>query len=187
MNAFARRLYRFVLRMYPREFRGEFGDDMVQTFVDRHRYERRSSFGLLAGELVDAALVAPTMRWENPMNRILWLASGPAAIVLVLALVGAGPIVVVPLLGVVVALFVVARGRDRFDVPVDAPRRAGMWAVGGALAIAVGVAIPAIDGGELNAFWWSAMALSLLAGMVLLTTALLLVVARHTPRSEPAS
>jgi hypothetical protein len=187
VNGVARSLHRVVLRMYPREFRDAFGDDMVQNFLDRRRYERRSSFGLLAAELVDAASVAPTMRWENPMNRILWLASGPAALVLVLALVGGGPIAVFALLGVVLAVFVMARGRDRLDVPVDAPRRAGTWVVGGALAIAVGLAIPAIDGGELNAFWWSAMALSLLAGMVLLTTGLLLVVVRHTPRSKPAS
>ena len=39
------------------------------------------------------------------------------------------------------------------------------WLIAGGVAIAVAIAIPAIDGGELNAFWWTVMALSMLGGI----------------------
>ncbi len=72
------------------------------------------------------------------------------------------------------------------NVPIDQARRAGIWAGAGVLAIVIGVAIPAIDGGELNDLWWTVMAACLLSGVGLLLIGLLLVVARHAPRHEPA-
>ncbi len=79
MSRVALRLYRIVVRAYPREFRDEYGDDMVQTFLDRHRYERASAWTTLGREVFDAATVAPNMRWEQSMNRIVGVAAVTAA------------------------------------------------------------------------------------------------------------
>jgi uncharacterized membrane protein len=42
------------------------------------------------------------------------------------------------------------------------------------VAIAIAVAIPAIEGGELNALWWTVMMLSLLGGVGMAITGALL-------------
>ena len=44
----------------------------------------------------------------------------------------------------------------------------------GGLAIVAAVAIPAVDGGELNGFWWTVMAVALLSGIGMAVTAVIL-------------
>lgn len=181
------RLYRVVLRVYPREFRDAYGDAMVQTFVDRHRYEHASVWLTLGREIFDAATVAPTMRWEQSMNRVVGVAAGVLAVAVIAAVIGGGGLMLLaPLVAVAAVGVIVAGSRNRLHVPIDQARRVGAWAAAGVLAIVIGVAIPAIDGGELNAFWWTVMAACLLSGIGLLLMGLLLVVARDTPRHEPA-
>ena len=69
-----------------------------------------------------------------------------------------------------------------------AARRWPIWLAAGALAIAAAVAIPAIDGGELNGFWWMVMAMSLLAGIAMTVAAVMLAISGHSqlaPTSKP--
>ena len=46
----------------------------------------------------------------------------------------------------------------------------------GGVAIAIAIAIPAIDGGELSEIWWSVMMLTLLGGIGMVITGVLLAV-----------
>ncbi len=58
---------------------------MLQTVVDRHDHDGVSWPRIVAREFFDATRVAPLMRWESPMNRIVIvvLAAAVAALVAV--------------------------------------------------------------------------------------------------------
>ena len=96
------------------------------------------------------------------MNRIVILAVvGTAAIAAIL--VAHLALIPVAVLGLA-AWF--AWGRPLQPIaPAAASRRWATWVVAGAAGIAIAIAIPAIDGGELNAFWWTIMMLTLLSGI----------------------
>lgn len=184
MSAIAIRLFRFVLCAYPPAFRRAFGDEMVRLLIDRRRHEGRSEWRIVLEETVDAAHAAPRMRWESPMKRIVILAVvGTMAIAaIVVAQLALIPIAVLGL----AAWF--AWGRPLQPIaPAAASRRWATWMIAGGVAIAIAIAIPAIDGGELNAFWWTVMALTLLGGIgMAVTGALLAVSGRANPPRFPA-
>lgn len=46
-----------------------------------------------------------------------------------------------------------------------ASRRWVAWSTSGGVAIAIAIAVPAIDGGKLNALWWAVMMFTLLGGI----------------------
>jgi putative ABC transport system permease protein len=48
-RSFSHRLYHWFLRLFPSEFRGDFGDDMSQVFRDEHRDASRRGRGAMAG------------------------------------------------------------------------------------------------------------------------------------------
>ena len=56
------------------------------------------------------------------------------------------------------------------------------WMVAGVLAIAGAVAIPAIDGGELNAVWWTVTMVALLGGIGMAITAVVLAASNRAHR-----
>jgi hypothetical protein len=56
------------------------------------------------------------------------------------------------------------------------------WLITGGVAIAIAIAIPAIDGGELNALWWTVMMLTLLGGIGTALTGALLAVSDRAHR-----
>lgn len=161
------RVYRIVLLAYPSQFRRRFSDEMVQLLIDRGRHDRRSEWRILLDETFDAARAAPRMRWESPMNRTIILAIlGAAAIVAALvAQLALVPIAVVGLGGWF------AWGRPLQPIAPASSRRWMTWLIAGGVAIAIAIAIPAIDGGELNQFWWTVMMLTLLAGLGMAITA----------------
>jgi len=162
VTAIAIRLYRLVLLAYPSQFRRGFGDEMERLLIDRRRHEARSEWRILLDEAVDAARAAPRMRWESAMNRVVILAvfgtmAVAAALVAQLALL--------PLAAAGLAAWF-AWGRPLQPIAsATAPRRGVTWLMGGGVTIAIAIAIPAIDGGELNAFWWTVMMLALLGGI----------------------
>ena len=162
MSPIARRLFRLMLHAYPKEFRRSYGDAMLQTVIDRHGHDGLSWSRLVAREFFDATRVAPLMRWESPMNRIVLVvlvAAGAA-----LAAIAFSPVVLIPLAVIMIAAVV---WWSRHDRPIESnalAHRWHWWLVAGLATIAIGVAIPAIDGGELDGGWWAVFALALLAG-----------------------
>lgn len=171
MSAIAIRLYGLVLLAYPSQFRRGFGAEMVQLLIDRRRHEVRSEWRILLDETVDAAYAAPRMRWESPMNRIVILAvAGTAAIAAILV----AQLALIPLAVLGLAAWF-AWGRPLQPIaPASASRRWVTWLIAGGVAIAIAIAIPAIDGGELNALWWTVMMLTLVGGIGMATTGALL-------------
>ena len=62
----ADRLYRFLLRLYPDEFRSEYGREMVQLFRDRARYE--SPFRIWTDIIRDLVVTVPKERTAVLVN-----------------------------------------------------------------------------------------------------------------------
>jgi len=187
MSPFSRRLFRLMLHAYPKEFRRSFGDAMLQTVVDRHSHDGLSWSRLVARELFDATRVAPLMRWESPMNRILIVVIVAASAAL--AAIAFSPVVLIPLAVIMVAADVWWARQDR---PIESNALAyrwHWWLAAGLATIAIGVAIPAINGGELDGGWWAVFALALLAGTAMTLTAIFLALSgpmrssRHPARS----
>jgi hypothetical protein len=68
-------------------------------------------------------------------------------------------------------------GDDMVAQPIasaSSSRRWMRWMRAGGLAIVAAVAIPAIDGGELNEVWWTVTAIALLSGIGMAVTAVVL-------------
>jgi hypothetical protein len=105
------------------------------------------------------------------MNRIVILAvAGTAAIAAILV----AQLALIPLAVLGLAAWF-AWGRPlQLIAPAAASRRWVTWLIAGGAAIAIAIAIPAIDGGELNALWWTVMMLTLLGGIGMATTGALL-------------
>jgi len=61
------RVYRLLVRLYPREFRDEYGADMVQLLRDQRRDESSWRVGVRCA--VDFAVSVPTQHIEARMNR----------------------------------------------------------------------------------------------------------------------
>jgi hypothetical protein len=179
VSAVAIRVYRLVLFAYPAEFRRGSGAEMVRLLIDRRRHEACSEWRILLDETVDAAHAAPRMRWESPMNRIVILAVfGTAAIAAILV----AQLALIPLAVLGLAAWF-AWGRPLQPIaPAAASRRWVTWLITGGVAIAIAIAIPAIDGGELNAFWWTVMMLTLLGGIGTALTGALLAVSDRAHR-----
>jgi hypothetical protein len=173
VSAIAVRLYRLVLLAYPAQFRRGFGAEMVRLLIDRRRHEAYSEWRILLDETVDAAHAAPRMRWESPMNRIVILAVvGTVAVAAILV----AQLALIPLAVLGLAAWF-AWGRPLQPIaPAVASRRWVTWLTTGGMAFAVAIAIPAIDGGELNALWWTVMMLTLLGGIGMAITGALLAV-----------
>ena len=171
MSATAIRLYRLLLLLYPAEFRRRYGDAMIQLLIDRQLHEHQTTSLALLHETVDAVRTAPRMRWESPMNR--------TAIIVVAATLAIAAAIAAKLMLLPLALLALAAwlmwGRPARPIASAASSRHWMrWMLAGALAIVVAVAIPAIDGGELNGFWWTIAAAALLGGIAMAVTALVL-------------
>lgn len=58
------------------------------------------------------------------------------------------------------------------------------WLAAGAAMLAIGGAIPAIDGGELNEGWWTAFAVAVLTGTEMILAGVILAVNGRSPRSK---
>jgi hypothetical protein len=152
---------------------------MVQLVDDRHHHEHRPVWQLLLQETLEAVRAAPRMRWESPVSRtvILAVAATAAAAAALVA-----QVLLLPLgLAVLVAWHVWGK-RLPPVAPASASRRWTTWLIAAALAIAVAVAIPAVDGGELNELWWTVMAIALLAGVGMAVTGLILAVSDRAHR-----
>ena len=165
------RLYRLLLLLYPAEFRRRYGDEMIQLLIDRQLHEQRTTSLALLHETVDAVRTAPRMRWESPMNRTVIIV---VAATLAIAAAIVAKVVLLPLALLAIAAWFMWGRRARPIASAASSRHWMRWMLGGALAIIVAVAIPTIDGGELNEFWWTIAAVALLGGIAMAVTALVL-------------
>jgi hypothetical protein len=170
----ARRLYRLVLLAYPAPFRREYGTEMEQLLVDRNRRDSRVAGRIMLREVLDAVRVAPRLRWETPMNRVVIIAV--AATVAIAALLAGAALALIPLAVVALAALYLGRRSLRPIAPAHSSRRWAWWLLAGGVSIGAGVAIPQIDGGELNSLWWSVMAVAVLGGIVMAVIGILLAV-----------
>ena len=170
-------MYRLLL-LYPADFRRRYGDDMVRLLIARLRHdERRAALGLL-DETFDAVRTAPRMRWESPMNRTVIIAvAGTVAIVAALV----AQLLLVPPsrcsgrlapMGTTAAAICLAFIIASLDA-VDARR---------CTRDPVAVAIPTIDGGELNEIWWTVATVALLGGIAMAITAVALAASARAHR-----
>ena len=171
MSAAAIRLYRLLLWLYPAEFRRRYGDEMIQLLIDRQLHEQRTTSRALLHETVDAVRTAPRMRWESPMNRTIIIV---AAATLAIAAAIVAQVMLLPLALLAIAAWFTWARRAPPIASAASSRHWMRWMLGGALAVVVAVAIPAIDGGELNEFWWTIAAVALLGGIAMAVTALVL-------------
>ena len=69
--------------------------------------------------------------------------------------------------------------------PARSSRRWLSWLLAGGVSIAIGVAIPQIDGGELNSVWWSVMAITVVGGIFMAVIGVLLAVSDRGHRLTP--
>lgn len=170
----ADRVVRLLLYLYPKSFRAEYGDEIVQFCADRQRHEGKSAWRIIIHETRDACFAGTTMRWEQTMTRNCLLAGG-----LVLGAVAAaagGPFLAVPL-GIVVlagSLAAIAR-RSRLPIGPASPGR--RWVSLGAITWIPGMLILITSDRELSAPLWSGAALSLVGGVGLVAVGLLAVIA----------
>lgn len=118
------------------------------------------------------------------MNRIVII--GSAVAVALLAAVAISTTVLVPLAVVAIGAVVWWARQDRPIASAGPARPWYRWLVAGVVTLAVGVAIPAIDGGELGDGWWAVFALALLTGTALTLIGLFLALNRQTrPPRQP--
>jgi hypothetical protein len=160
-------IYRAALHLYPRTFRRAYGGLLAQVVRDRCTFGGRSHAAVVTSELVDVAGSALRMRGEDPMARFL-----VAVVVLMAAVVAAlaaGPVALVPVMLAAIAVYVGMRGAPPVDARSAHPAR---WLAAAVGAIGAAVAIPLIDGGELNEPSWAAMAVLGVAGVGLALTGL---------------
>jgi hypothetical protein len=119
------------------------------------------------------------------MNRIIIIAV--LATIAVAATGAVGPVVLIPIAAVGIAVTLWWSGQNR-PVALPAGSRRGLWwLAAGVAGIGTGIAIPAIDGGELNGFWWTVMAVSLLAGIGMTVVGVVTAVSDRSHRSGQAA
>jgi hypothetical protein len=182
VSEFPLQLYRASLHAYPPAFRREYGPVLLQSLLDQQRVEGTPLWRVAVREIADVAATAPRMRGESPMARVV-VTVGTLTLCVVAA-VAIGPLAVPAVVGAAALLWF---GSVRSAPTAEGAARGGSssgWLLGGLAALAGAIAIPLIDGGELNQIWWSVMAVLGLAGVALLITAVLLKVSSQgVPRA----
>lgn len=172
--------YGVLLRLYPREFREEYGEDMAQILRDQLRDE--SATRVWARTVLDVALTAPSIRLEAHMSRgtsapIVYGTATAACLVLAVVAGTSIGVSVVGVAGVLIfgALAVISWRRAR---TLEPSRHAAMhwWKYLGVGCVALAAAIvgAAMADGELSegswAVWFGGLLFSvglIAAGMIL--------------------
>ena len=153
--------YGVLLRLYPREFREEYGEDMAQLLRDQLRDE--SATRVWARTVLDVALTAPSIRLEAHMSRgtsapIVYGTATVACLVLAIVAGTSIGVSVVGLAGVFVfgALAFISWRRAR---TLEPSRHAAMhwWKYLGVGCVALAAAIvgAAMADGELSEGSWA--------------------------------
>lgn len=175
------RAYRTSLRLYPRRFRAEYGDDMVALFEEQLRDEHAAR--VLGRTALDLALTVPSRHLEAHMHRT----STTALVVTFMALAAGltalgGPL---GLLGAI-GMLVLAALTWRRSRPVAASADGSWWklVLGGLALLALLVVVTTATGELPEGGWFVAMA-TLLASFALIGTGIGLGIAGRFGTSAP--
>ena len=192
--------YRRAVRLYPRSFRQEYGDDLVAMFADQLRDE--PAVRVWARTARDLAVSVPIQRVEvlmhKPSDNLVAAVAATVSVVSLVAAAGAttpATLLTAAAAGMVSGLLALWFWQAARPVraPMEANATATWWrflAAGGAtLGAGVVVAVVASDN---FAGWYWPWFISLVTGAVLGGIGLLLAVAhlvwgRHHPRVRPAA
>lgn len=173
---------RALLRMYPREFRERYGQEMLQLVRDRHVHGGEPAWRLWPSVVADTVLTAPRLRLGQVAmhHRIAVLVIA----VPVVALLVLFPLALVPL-GIVTLVVLVGSGsRQPWQRPADLLDTSGRWLLAAALSFLFGLAVAAIDAEgkdqELSELGWALWFGSWMTALVLGILGALLSVARAT-------
>jgi hypothetical protein len=183
------RVYRRLVGLYPRQFRDDYGADMVQLLRDQCADE--AAWRVLCRVIIDLAITLPTQHLEAHVHRPL----NPRAVPLIYIAVAAAAALAAFVTGTNVAVFIAgmcvsvvagAMGAVawRRNKPVGAPMSTGAWwkfvlagpCIIAAVIIAAGVGVDA----------WFIGVISVLAAFVLTAIGLLLGVLRIANRRSRA-
>lgn len=181
MNQLLLAVYRGALRLYPRTFRRQFHDALVQTVLDQCTFGGRSVVAVVVREVPDVAGSALRMRGEDPMSR--FVVSVVVLVAAVVAALAAWPVALAPMALVAIAVFVAMRETAPVDVRSGHPAR---WLATAVATIGAAIAIPVIDGGELSEPAWTLMAVLVVLGVGLAVAGLAQLVAA-TRGSQPST
>jgi hypothetical protein len=180
------RTYRAAQHLYPRRFRLEYGDDMVDLLRDQLRDE--PTWRVAGRTLIDLAVTVPVTQVEVHMPRsrtpMLVLVAGLLAAVATFTFVEGLLGVAVALLGVALAALIWRRERPARERGVVTAKW-WIFLVGGAglLAIVIGAASAA---GELSEPAWVIAMIGLLTSVALVGAGILLGIIHLTDRHNSA-
>ena len=173
-------VYGVLLRLYPRDFREEYGEDMAQLL--RHQLRDSSATRVWARTVLDVALTAPSLRLEAHMSHrasapIVYGTATVACLVLAVVAGTSIGVSVVGLAGVLVfgALAFIAWRRARSLEP-SGHAAAHWWkylAVGGA-GLAVAIVLAAFSGDDDSEGMWAVFFGGLLVSVGLIAAGLVL-------------
>ncbi len=187
------RLYRGLLRCYPRRFRDEYRADMALLFADQLRDEPASR--VWARGVVDLAITIPARHLEahmdRPPNPVVPLVFAAITVTGIVFGIVVGPNVGIAAFGLVVAavagVLTVASWRHTRALTSDRPATARWWQVllGGAAMLTPTIIVLNVVG-ELPDAWWGPMMLTLLAGILTTAAGIILGIA-HLASNRPRS
>lgn len=174
------RVYRVLLRLYPRRFRLEYGDDMVQLLEDQLRDEGAGRVVARAG--LDLLLTVPTRHLEAHVKR----SSVTTAVVVALGALGTVLAVVGGVIGVVagVTSIVIAALTWRRSQPVVATTDTRWWKLlgGGAVLLVAEIIVTTITGELPDGGWYVAMVVGL-TSIVLMAVGIVLGITSRLART----
>jgi hypothetical protein len=181
------RIYRLALRCYPRSFREEYGSDMTALIEDQLRDEHPSRVWTRA--VVDLLVTIPARHLEVHMNRppsfvLPALFAGlSTAGVLIVVIGGAGGATLATgsMLAVLSAVLAFMTWRDTRTVAVNGP--ADRWWQ----FLAAGLPPLLTPAGEISERVWGLMMVALAVSLALISTAVILGVARLARGREHAT
>ena len=183
--------YRRLLWLYPRSFRDEYGDDMIELFVAQRRNESAARVWVRAA--VDLTIAVPTQHLEVHMHRpptrsVQLIYSSVCAAGALVAIIAGSPTVLV--VGSVIALIAgvcaVIAGHSSRSVRVRHTSGHAWWRFltgGGVLLGAIAITTTA-TGPVPDAFWLPTM-IGIVVALGLLATGLILAISRLTSMRAP--
>ena len=185
------RVYRGLLRCYPRRFRDEYGADMALLFADQLRDEPARR--VWARGLIDLAITIPARHMEahvdrppNPSVPIFYAALSVTGVVVgVVAGSNLGIAAFGLAAAVVAGILAVASWRNMRALTAARPVTARWWQVLGAgVGVLTSTIVVVNVAGEVSSGWWGPMMLALLCGVLMTAVGLILGIA-HLMSNRP--
>ena len=174
---------RLVLFAYPKSFRREYGNEVLQSIADLRRHGGLGRPRRAARLVVDVVRTAPRMRMESVMSHARFKPFALAAVlaICVISVAVGSPSFLVSIAAALVALVMLARNGGR-PIATDPAQTSKWyrWVVAGALSFAIGFGVLIVDGNELTSTGWSVWMLSWGTGTVLVLFGLILLLGRVT-------